>query len=267
MENNKFGKYLFHYSKMSTTIEHILDTFELQFSKFANLNDPIENKKFSISVWQKFSYNINYDFFKKMKNADDIFYNKSNILCFSINKCDNNKIIAGCNFYRMWSHYGENFKGVCLYFDRRKIINEIYNQYKNDYVIFNKKIKYIDLINSEYLKNYSGEKVDIKSNKLNIIHNKILKHLIKNNNRLYFTKDYDWQGESEYRIVLFNKNFSNENNNIKVKILDSLVGIILGCNTSENYIKLFKVLLKDKNIKLYKQENEGLVLKLINLNF
>ena len=259
MENNKFGKYLFHYTKMSISIEYILNAFELKFSKFTNLNDPIENKKFNISVWQNFSYKFD-EFINKSYKAEEVFYNNSYLLCFSIDKNENNNEIRdGYNLFKMWAQYSENFKGVCFIFDRRKMINEIYNRYKNDFIIFNKKVEYKDLIKS--LKNYTGEIINIKSNNFNDVYSIILNHLKKNNKRLYFTKDNDWEGENEYRIVLFQKDYLKKIIDIKVPIKNILEGIILGCNLNVNYNILFKELLKNKRIKLFKQGDKGISIK------
>ena len=231
----------------------------------------MENKEFNITFWQNYSYKIDYNFLNKKKRADyflnDIFNEKSYILCFSIDKYDNNhkNIRDGYNLFRMWSQYGDNFKGVCFIIDRRKILNDIYSFYKNDFVIFNKRINYIDYIdmfNSN--DSYKNEDVNIKSNDMDVIYNNIFEHIKNNKVRLYFSKDYDYQGENEYRIILINKTLKESVNNQIVTILNSLKGIVLGCNLNKNYEILFKEIIKDKNIELYKQKQGDLLLKKIN---
>ena len=130
MMDNENYKYLFHYSKMSNAIEYILSNNELKFSKFDNLNDPWENRRLIIDIWQGFSFVFNEAFARKCSNSsilfNNAFYDNSYLFCFSINKYSDdrkNKIREGYSLFRMWAQYADCSKGVCLVFNRRKLIS------------------------------------------------------------------------------------------------------------------------------------------------
>lgn len=60
----------------------------------------------------------------------------------------------------------------------------------------------------------------------------------------FFTKNFDWEGESEYRFLTF----SRESDDIMLSIKKSLSKVIVGINFSKYYIPSLKEIVPEKKI-------------------
>lgn len=147
----------------------------------------------------------------------------------------------------MWSHYGDNHKGVCLGYRLNKIENNAY---------FGKV-------------EYKGLKTKKMNNSLNLVSGEIEKNIEDfsyNDNfkidediiltDIFFRKNENWKYEKEYRFIYFN---DDEEYYSEVE----LVEVIFGIETSDIDKKIIKKLLKDnKNISYFKtKQEEGVNIK------
>lgn len=242
-------EYLFHYTKAGT-FESIINNQELWFNNINKTNDPYENKKFDF-----YSKTEKKDISGEYKKIDDDeedaqvwFFQQLNRMKNRIVKtlsfCDgiynldpldeNNR--PGYFYPRMWAQYADNSKGVCLVFDKQKLIKELRKCLEKKYFVFDDKVTYTDITNREYSKHLkklieSRNKKYFKGRKFDD-ENKIRENLCDNIKDYYFTKDKDWIGENEYRIILINHN-KNPNTDVekcKFNLLDCLECCILGEN-------------------------------------
>ena len=171
-------------------------------------------------------------------------------------------------FYpRMWAQYGNKSKGICLVFKKDELIQEINRQLTSDFHIFTKPINYIDILNEDHVKKMSEL---IKKRNIIFKHpsqkkeEMLVNNMKKNIDKYFFTKDNDWEGEKEFRILIINK---PSNNDIKEKIIKINMSELLHCvvlgenffyrNDEEEQINiekemnLIKYICKNLKINLY----------------
>lgn len=178
---------------------------------------------------------------------------------------DNNR--PGDFYPRMWAQYADNSKGVCLVSDKHKLLKELKRVLEKNYFIFDREVIYKNIIDKEY-SNYikklivSRNKKYFKGTKFDDA-KRIRENLRENIYDYYFTKDIDWSGEKEYRIILINqeKNPNTEVERCKFNLLDCLECCILGENyglsmtddefeINDNAIQRIRCLCQEKQINL-----------------
>jgi hypothetical protein len=116
----------------------------------------------------------------------------------------------GYDISAMWGHYAEKGKGVCLVFDRHKLLSCL-----NDNM-------YSCEVN--YKKKYKGN-VRISSNNIG-------RCLERRRKEFLFTKSIDWKYEQEYRIITKVDDCSNE---LFLELKDSLIAVILQYADDSSY--------------------------------
>lgn len=186
--------------------------------------------------------------------SDEIVYSKSflkELLEMVQNELSidfiNNKLLK--NFYvlclsdkedeiLMWSHYGDQHKGVCLEFDEIPD-NELF------------KILYTEKRPSF---NFQEIASFIESYSLKTIPHNELKSLIYEKYKFFYTKSEKWSYEREYRI--FKYDFSHKNNEQRIFLnCPNITKVYLGCNflkNSDEKVNEFLSLLKAKEIPYIK---------------
>lgn len=215
---------VFHYTSMNTAIEYILHTKSLKLSPRLKSIDPIENLQnfISYSISGRAAEN---DFFKNEFEEKSAKINKSlkelikqaKQVCFCmnppINPSEGIHMVLPAEKYgflkpRMWDQYGDNYRGVCLSFSKRKLIEQ-HDELKGE-------IDYIKY--SELRTNH----ISIDSSILDKLGETAYKEtLIKRLSSSFLLKHIDYSGESEYRMFSF-----NEYDQAFINITESLNGII-----------------------------------------
>lgn len=154
----------------------------------------------------------------------------------------------------MWSHYGDNHKGICLEYEIDKEKLE-----KNKEVSL-KEIKYEGLkVNSEITLSDSEMIFINGEGKKEQSKRKIIENI--NTPEIFIRKNGEWKYEKEYRLIYFDKNDKEEYfKDIKLK------SVTFGLHTTESDKDFIRELLKDKykdeNIEYYQiEEKENLQLK------
>jgi hypothetical protein len=264
-------EYLFHYTN-ENNIDNILKKQTLLFNNIYLTNDPYENKIFDLFDYKEMNKNINIT--EKQKFYFQHYTNMKNRIIKTISFCIgdyNNKTINENNrpaylYPRMWAQYGNNSKGICLVFDKKKLLNYIEKQLSFDFYIFANPIKYLDIFDL----NHVNEIEKLIKNR-----NRIFKHpnpykremlvnnMIDNIDKYFFIKDEDWAGEHEFRILIINKAHNNEIGPKKIKLDMSKVlhCVVLGENfvyrneeeeqiNSEKKISIIRSICKNKKIGL-----------------
>ncbi len=212
---------LFHFTKYQTATEHILCDMQLRLSPRKNMNDPFEKfvPPISNSLWHYSE--VESDMLEKRKkpkvekienDIEDILKDAKQVsFCMNkkkINHADDN----GYTRLRMWDQYADNYKGVCLIFDKKKYIKKIHQ--KNN--LKRRKIAYKRI---EWFKN---DNINIDYNDLDEYGKKYEKYLYKNVYNRLFYKHIDYRDENEYRIVLL-----SENEYEYINIKESIVAIMI----------------------------------------
>lgn len=197
--------FLYHYTSLDTFAEKILPSLQLLMNKTQLINDPIESR---------FLFKVNDETYKKSGVTPRLKLiregKKYNITCFSIDKEYNNTVIPGWGLPKMWAHYGNSHRGVCLIINKAKFLkqNQKIIKFKGS-VGYRMKFK-LPILDAKRL--YNGEANTYIEEIIDIYFNEF-----------FFQKHYDWRSEAEFRIVSFETEFCS--------ISESIEGIIYGLKT------------------------------------
>ena len=218
IDNNFDSKqFLYHYTDVEKAIK-ILFYKKLLFSSLTNVNDTSEAKaKISFAQGQGSQADV-------IKNKINIIkeYIKDNsrflkMLCFSM---DSEEIIENVNspkwmhfdryrdligrglaLPRMWAQYAKNFTGVCLIFNRDKLLKEVSN---STAIFYDGKVNYNDFFESY---KFSIDDINSLYNMISMKSNgrQVFTKMFQQNDAFirynFFSKLNDWKGENEYRIL------------------------------------------------------------------
>lgn len=224
-------KYLYHYTRIDTTIEYILPDQTLQFNSLENVNDPMES-------------NPNHWAFSNLEEGDtsgdvhdqvaDYFKTKTKVVCFSqddqsewgspgFNPLD--YCARGHSKPRMWATYGDDHKGVCLVFDKARLTTAFANNLKGPGQLLKGAVGY----GKQLPDGDDGARVfDLQAFKADFdiaIQQKIADH----HERYFLYKHVDWSTEDEYRFIIT----GGESGPIELGFDDALVGAVVGAKCQE----------------------------------
>lgn len=232
--------YLYHYTSAETAINHILRTKMLRFGAYAKTNDPKETK-----TWH-FDTGTNTDIDLGKYSSADLspwlsgqLKERTRLLCFSMDR----EPITGDHITdifnrgyckpRMWSQYADNHRGVCLVFDRERLLQLIEKQVGNSCLFFTGAVAYVDW----------GIARDLYKDQQYLINVDVLeaagrseyakRHLATHWQKLFFEKMTDWRDESEWRCVAF----ANSEADLRVAYTGALDGIVFGEDTTPETIQ------------------------------
>ena len=233
---------LYHYTSFDTALK-ILNSSSLRFNNIRNQIDPNEYTKGNLSTWfasgddiatadedrNKFNernesrvkHHQCISFSSNTQIVNDINVTKLQYILNEVNKKYNIQesgfrhyhMQSGFDKSRMWETYADNYSGVCLVLDRRKVIDTA--------LVSNITTGYIN-----YLTNFRSVAYDKKKEN----------SLISQIDNSYFQKGIDYRDESEFRLLV---------NSADVEffdIKDSIVGIIYGPNSEA---KLYKKIVEN----------------------
>lgn len=224
---------LYHFTSKETALEKILESGKLRLNKFGMTNDPRESKYWLFNY--KFSYD---DFGKTFKDRNDFLNdqlkNHINVICFSIDDPNSDLDHNNRNGYmhsRTWAQYASNHNGICLLFDKNKLVNSVIEKYSSLYIVWNDSVKYnnrTELDKPDYL--------TIQTN--TITKQSLSEHIIKSKNELFFEKRKEWADENEYRIIIYTPELIEDH--LYFDISDSIIGIIVGVDFHNVYESCIK---------------------------
>lgn len=240
------GKYLYHFSKISS-LESIILNNTLRLSKLSKMNDPKE-----FNGWPfKFYDNLEERSYEKISLNDFLYLDnqiKNNwyISCFKFeeNNDEINDIYNQNTAYydlKMWDHYGDRHSGCCLVINYEKL-NIILNK-KRDAILYHGMVKY-SLENESFRDPFEVNYSEYSQGDTNLY----LEELCSKNYLTYFfTKQPCWKDENEYRIVCYSK---DDIDYIDLDLNDAIEAIILGCKFNNYESSIFK-LCSDKCIPIF----------------
>jgi len=225
---------LYHYTKTTTALEHILYNKKLRLSDRGNSRDPIENM--NPSLWISFGV-INLSELKGIqieKARDDMQRVVNDIeermkqlkqVCFCMNDNKNYKEndikpleYFGCMKPRMWEQYADNYNGVCLILSKNKLLKPLDDD--------NYKRRNINYTNYEELK-----KIDLEigfQEMFNLGYENSKQMLFDKMGEDIFKKPKDYEGENEYRICSY-----SDKGILDINIESALKGIVVSGYNSQ----------------------------------
>jgi len=234
------SKYLYHYTTVDKAVGFILKDKTLMFNSLRNTNDPKESKdwKFDFHIGNGASPS-HAESMKLWETVSKEIKSNCKILCFSKDKPGlgddffNDIYLRGFAKSRMWAQYGDDHKGVCLIFDKKKIealltaqFSSISDLYATDIKYKNRPLKG-DIFKSPYTLHYPLLK------ELGVSEY-VKRHIHTHNNELIFEKSLDWRDEEEYRYMMLINNINNQ----YLKYENALCGVVFGAGTDDKNQRL-----------------------------
>ena len=181
------GKYLYHYTNLNSSIK-ILKSNSLLFGKLSELNDINE-----------LQHPLYFDDWSVSNAAHEEINRYQQI---SLTQDGDRR---GFDIPAMWGHYADKGNGVCIIFDKEKLINVLPPN------IFKGPVSYVkDFSPDILLQSYNGIIIPFRREEIE---------------DYFFKKSNDWAYEQEYRILI--KVESIDNNRCKLDLEDAVVGVVI----------------------------------------
>ena len=246
---------LFHYTKTSIAIEHILHTKKFKLSLLKDTNDP---REYQFKLFNVMGWSLDRDTTPQLLNkAQTVIDRILRYECKVMGFCSNDKptlilsngssiedehvCLAGWSKSRMWSQYGQNHYGICLVFSKNELEN-VLNKKKSQIRDF--KASYVQYSQQERI---GRSAITLNGNRLESegVEKYSFNHVIENSEELFFRKHIDYRDEAEFRVVVFDPNKKLEN----LDISSSIKCVIVGDRTPEAYIPLINQRCAELNIE------------------
>lgn len=248
--------YLYHYTKAKTALG-ILQNRTLCLGNYTKTNDPKESKAWAFGLGSNEERDLGkYNTLETSRWLSTELKLRAKLACFSMDRAPltGNHLLdvhnRGFCKPRMWTQYSVDPKdaegrlGVCLVFDRQKLLAQVKSQFGQNSLVITGPVQYIDrnlvrgLEDHEYMIDVDALESLGKTAYVNM-------HMRKHYGPLFFEKMLDWRDEAEWRVVVF----SNLEKELNLSLEDSLVGIMFGENTGEEMTQLIMALTSSWNIE------------------
>lgn len=235
-------KYVYHYTKLDTALNYILKNGTLMLNSFAKVNDPRENKTWTIATMIRSSLNLEpKDWDALSERVSNILKQNAKVVCFSrdreaaVNKWQPWALLDR-GFVRpsMWHHYADAHNGMCLMFDVEKL-NTAFKKQVDQAKLFAGPVVYSDdgIVlrpgDDPFFLNLTGVYSEQQ------FMNEISNHLRQWMHNLFFRKLKDWSSEEEYRWVYFDEN----SDPLLLTFDDALEGVIIGERVPKEHEEAF----------------------------
>ena len=189
---------LYHFTSFESACK-IIKSGRLRFSKAYRLNDLIESNRV---VWERTFGGYIPDDKEYLYYAEEEMRRYQQI-SFSQDRVVDDIFYLGFDLHTMWGLYADRGYGVCLVFDKEKLMLE-----SDDYAA---EVQYVNLIPQGvniYNKSKKGIKAEIK----------------RRRDEIFFYKRKEWEYEQEYRVL---RRAKNEYDDEYLDITDALACAIV----------------------------------------
>ena len=189
---------LYHYTNLDSALR-IIESKLLLFNHLSNLNDINE-------LYRPLFYDNVTEEIETLAKAEMAKYQQ---ISLTRDFCR-----MGFDIPAMWGHYGDNGKGVCFIFDKKKLIDSIPK------TVYHDKVEYIS--NDHSFSVY----FETKEEKIVPFKNEDIKDF-------FFKKTCDWSYEQEYRLLIH----TDDKCRCKLPLNDAIIALVMrdAREYSENY--------------------------------
>jgi Protein of unknown function (DUF2971) len=221
------GELLFHYTRAATAFEHILPDKKIRLSPYRLMRDPLEAQHWPEPSAYWVSPDDEQQDQRELARFGVVVAAKAaaRLLSLTADAHDYGEETKtfGRGYARasMWQLYGDDHRGVCLAFDRERLLSALTSELADSARIMAKPVQYVralspDSLPSEPLKDLSPE----------AFHAAVDDYLERNVDLLLFTKLLDWSGEQEFRFVAVRHD--DYDGSLDVAFGDTLRAVICG---------------------------------------
>lgn len=248
LSEKDLDRFVFHYTGADTAINHILPTTSLRLGPLQAANDSREfgMKGFTFVAPDDLGKPAGHLLAKQMYNGDfhqlrkfadqlsDWLRKHIKIGCFALDSqaqtSDDPGYYRGYSKPAMWAHYADNHTGVCLVFEKAKLVNLIESKLLQNDSLMHGSVKYPKFGNS--MRRLNALNLDRKQFRQMKISE--LARLVFNQSatELLLRKHPDWRSEREWRCLLL----SDDTNPRIFNVSNALVGLVAGMNIAQKDI-------------------------------
>jgi hypothetical protein len=194
------GAFLYHYTTLARAVEAIIPSQQLLLNPFSRMNDPREARDWGVSAsgWGEDPF-PGSEFWNAYRVTNRL-KETCKLICLSedaMGESHTGEFARGYARPRMWAHYGDNHRGVCLIFDRDQLHEHLLPTLTELGEVFSDSVAYRD--------------APIPTRALTLSINAILDQGIERVldalvasywRELFFTKACDWATEREFRYLV-----------------------------------------------------------------
>jgi hypothetical protein len=237
--------FAYHYTRASTALEHVLPSMTLRLGLIGDTNDPAEcpqpSEAFSPARDTFPDIQTAYERMRAVMDEVRGAIGRARVACLSVDATTTPEEDAAISDYRrlgagpsssgwardrMWAQYADGHRGLCLLFDREKLVQEFQETFAGRGMCLSREVEYSDEIPrlpridlreatrdpSAYALAYRSAHVHAR----------------------YFLKRQDWAGEREFRLVLIDDAASVQP--AFVPIRRALVAVMVGHRFPRAYL-------------------------------
>lgn len=225
---------LYHFTSFDTALK-ILDSNRLKFGKLTNMNDIHENDKVTfVDTTQSRLTKFPSDILDTL--YDEIY--KYRQISLTVDNNETGK--KGFDLHQMWGLYANKGEGVCLVFDKNKLLQSL------NVDIYHQHVDYKDTgnLDSFVVSNSQNDK-------------EVITEIRNHVQELFFYKRKEWEHEQEYRLL---KRCPNPNCEEYLSFGQTLKFIVLSSKLrNQDEVLYFKRIetLNEKVKKIEKDRNVG----------
>jgi hypothetical protein len=253
------GSCLYHYTRLSTALENILPEWLLRLNPFSKMRDPRESRRwgFEATGFKQYDH-IDMDEdedaeameelrrFMELQLKGEALKDHFKVLSLTRDdprERDADSAIFGRGFAhpRLWEHYADNHRGVCLCFDYDGLHRALRHDLAPRGQLHCGPVVYVDADIAVEARQFLMDKTWGMA-----IDAALDAHVENHLAELFFTKLKDWETECEYRFVLK----TNDTEPVPAAVTESLRAIIVGDDVSPSYIPALSALCDPVGVKI-----------------
>lgn len=244
-----------HYTKLSTLLNFILENKSFRFNLLSNTKDPYEYCKRYASIGCVGDYKPEMHMIQQI--SDEIREKKIKVGCFVAEKDGDIRDIQSSKSILnapLWAHYGDNYNGAALVFDKNLLIDSCKKLIIHDWAIHKDKINYDDEYNLSNPPNEARMEDFETIDEINVA-----KYVFEKSKNFWFHKDPKWSYEDEFRIMIY----SDTEGPIDVNIQDCIKGIVFGEKVSTFLTNSLETSLKEMKIGCFRISFDASINRLV----
>jgi len=231
---------IFHYTKKTVGMEHILTNMSLRFGLYSKTNDPHEyHDRLTSAVLDGDRYNA--DIFESLSEIYAKHLRNTKIACFCRNVPERKDFYPAYEKTRMWSQYGGDHEGLCIAFSKEKLLSQVKEETKH---VYSGNVKYFRKRERLGISTHFMEDPLLDTDQFEYIK----KHIAKNHQEMFLMKHIDYRDEDECRIIIVD----SEIHDVFVNISDAIIGVIVGDRFPEIYEQTVIKLCRENGIDCYR---------------